>query len=338
MAQQQQQAPPPAIDSAEVESAREVMREQGQDFTLVEMTRIMDVASTLRREQALVEQQLNIDQVKAKLRERLLAAAEVSGDSISAEQVDVAVEHYYDRLHTYQDPPFGLGTALAHVYVRRGTIMKWAIAIGAVVAIFWGLLAGGFFPGERRDAKLANQAYERLEETNEAIRQVTNNSSIEKEAAATLATAKALREEGDYQALEGLIAKQQLLAQTLMQQYELTIPSVPGQESAFPMDYTDANSQTVRSGYYVVVEAKAADGTPVRVQVRDRQTGKMTTTSKWAEQVPAAVYNRLKEDKQADGLLDDRLFGVKQRGERDLEVRMQGDSGVLDRGGQLTEW
>jgi len=277
--------------------------------------------------------------VKAKLRERLLAAAEVSGDSITAEQVDAAVELYYDRLHTYADPPLSVSTALAHVYVRRGTIVKWAVAIAAAIALFWGLLAGGFFPGERRDSKLAQQAYERLEETNEGIAQVTSDAQIKSEAAAALATAKALRDEGDYEALGDLVGKQRLLLDTLMQQYELTIPSVPGEESAFPMDFTDANSQTMRSGYYVVVEAKAADGTPVKVRVRDRQSGQPALTSKWAEQVPEAVYNRLKKDKQADGLLDDRVFGVKQRGERDLEVRLEGATGgVLERGGQLTKW
>ena len=47
----------------------------GERLTLAEMSRIMDVASELRKEQALVEQQLNIDEIKVKLRERLLEAA-----------------------------------------------------------------------------------------------------------------------------------------------------------------------------------------------------------------------------------------------------------------------
>ncbi|MEQ8209665.1 MAG: DUF6384 family protein [Lacipirellulaceae bacterium] len=337
--QYQQQAPPAELDPVEVELARDVMREQGEDFTLAEMTRIMDVAGALRREQALVEQQLNLDELKDELRQRLLAAAEVSGDSVTPEQVDAAVEHYYDRLHTFEEPPLSFETALAHVYVRRGTIMKWAIAIGVVVATFWGLLVAGFLPGERREAKLASRAYEAVEKNVAAIGKVSDESSIEEEAAAALATAKVLRDEGKIEDLRELGLKQEKLLAALMRQYELTIPSTPGEESAFPMDYTDANSKTVRSGYYVIVEARAPDGTAVKVPIRDRQTGKTNSTSRWAEQVPEDVYNRLKADKQADGLLDERIFGIKKRGERNLQVRLNGSSDTaIERGGQLTQW
>lgn len=337
--QAQQQAPQPDIAPGEVELAREVMREQGEDFTLAEMTRIMDVAGTLRREQALVEQQLNLDELKAELRQRLLAAAQVSGDAVTPEQVDAAVEHYYDRLHTYQEPPLSVETALAHIYVRRGAITKWAIAIGVVVATFWGLLVAGFLPGERREAKLASRAYQDVESSVAAINKVSDEPDVEQEAAAALATAKVLRDEGKTEELKALGLKQENFLAKLMRQYELTIPSTPGEESAFPMDYTDANSKTVRSGYYVIVEARAPDGTAVKVPIRDRQTGKTNFTSRWAEQVPEGVYDRLKADKQADGLLDERVFGIKKRGERNLQVRLQGSGDdSIERGGQLTQW
>lgn len=111
-----------------------------QELTLEETLRIMDVATTLRKEQAVVEQQLNIEQTKAMLRERLLAAAKVSGESLTEEQVDIAIEHYYDKLHVFEEPEWSLELALAHLYVMRNTIIKWTIAIGAtagVLAWFW---------------------------------------------------------------------------------------------------------------------------------------------------------------------------------------------------------
>jgi len=102
--------------------------------------RIMDVATTLRKEQALAEQQLNIEETKAMLRERLLAAANVTGEALTQEQVDIAIEHYYDNLHVFEEPKWSLELVAAHLYVLRGSIVKWTLAVGAtagVLAWYW---------------------------------------------------------------------------------------------------------------------------------------------------------------------------------------------------------
>lgn len=130
----QQQAPPPE-QNAEV-APRVAKPEQ---LSLPELIRIMDVASELRKEQEIVEEQLNLDQIKVRLRERLLEAAKVSGEPVTAEQIDSAIEEYYDKLHSFEEPEWSWSVMLAHVYVHRVTIVKWAVAIGAVVGLWWGL-------------------------------------------------------------------------------------------------------------------------------------------------------------------------------------------------------
>ena len=62
--------------------------------------------------------------------------------------------------------------------------------------------------------------------------------------------------------------------------------------------------QNVR--FFEGIERDAA-GNPVSVPVENRETRRIERVSRWAEQVPQEVYDRLKADKQADGVLDEVL-------------------------------
>jgi len=127
------QAPPP--DESSRSASVEAGQTPTQQLTLEETLRIMDVATTLRKEQSVVEQQLNIEETKAMLRERLLAAAQVTGERLTEQQVDIAIEHYYDKLHVFEPPKWSLSLAMAHLYVMRGTIVKWVVTIGATAGL-----------------------------------------------------------------------------------------------------------------------------------------------------------------------------------------------------------
>ncbi len=110
-----------------------------EQLSLPELIRIMDVATELRQEQEVVEEQLNLDQIKIRLRERLMEAAKVAGDPVTAEQIDAAIEDYYDKLHSFEEPQWSFHVLLAHFYVRRVTLLKWAIGIAALAGLAWGL-------------------------------------------------------------------------------------------------------------------------------------------------------------------------------------------------------
>jgi hypothetical protein len=108
----QQQEPAPASET----TPRVAKPEQ---LSLPELIRIMDVATALRK--------------------RLLEAAKVSGEAVTAEQIDAAIEDYYDKLHKFEEPEWSLQVLLAKLYVHRITIIKWGLAIGAVLAWVWGM-------------------------------------------------------------------------------------------------------------------------------------------------------------------------------------------------------
>ncbi len=336
-ATQTEAAPAVAIDSDGLPA--------GERLSLQEMTRIMDVAATLRKERTLVDEQLNIDQIKQKLRERLLEAAKVSGDPVTAAEIDAAIDQYYDRLHEFQEPPASFATFLAHVWVLRGPILKAVAAVVAGLVVIWGLLVAGLLPGEARDRRLAAERqaavaaqFSEVERSVAAVEQLASEDDVKREVAALAASARAAKEKEDVDALADLADTLATLQGELELEYTLVIASQPGEQSAVERNWTDEKG-TRTSGLYVFVEARDARGNTVRVPVENREDGRVAMVTRWGEQIPEAVFERLKADKEADGVLDERTFGVKRRGTRRLEVTLPGADGApLSRQGQITSW
>jgi hypothetical protein len=336
-ATQAEPAPAAAVDSDGLPA--------GERLSLEEMTRIMDVAATLRKERAIADQQLNIDQIKAKLRERLMEAAKVSGDPVTEQEIAVAVEQYYDRLHEFREPPANFQKFLAHLWVLRSSIFKALAGIAAAAAVIWGLLAAGILPGEARDRRLAAErttavaaAYYDVERAAEAIDQMAIEEDAKRDVAALVASARAARVAGDAEALGELSTNIAALQAELELEYTLFIASRPGEQTGFDRVWRDEQG-TRAPRLFVIVEARDAAGNPVSVPVENRESGRIERVSRWAEQVPEEVYDRLKADKEADEVLDEHVFAVKRRGMRRLDVRLPGADGApLARQGQLTSW
>jgi hypothetical protein len=315
----------------------------GERLSLAEMSRIMDVAATLRREQEIVNQQLNIDQIKAKLRERLLEAAKVSGDPVTEAEVAVAVEQYYERLHEFREPPASFAKFLAHVWVRRGPILKAAAAIVVALGVIWGLLAAGILPGKARTERMAAQRaaavraeFAAIERSVKSIEQIAKEPAAVADAQDLLAAARAASEAGDAQKLHATAGQLGALLAALESEYTIVLASGQGEQTGFDRI---SNETGQVSGYYVILDARDASGRPVLAPIENRETGKIEAVSRWAEQVPQEVYDRLKADKQADGVLDEHIFGVKRRGVREAEVTLPDATGApLKRTRQLTSW
>lgn len=108
-----------------------------EDLSIAEMTRLMDVAAAVRKERLTAEQQLNLADTKRLLRERLLESARVTGDPVTEQEIDAAIDAYYARLHKFKPPKPGMETFLASLYVRRGTFIRVALAIAGVAAVWY---------------------------------------------------------------------------------------------------------------------------------------------------------------------------------------------------------
>jgi len=94
-----------------------------RDLTLVETLRVLEVARGLRQEREVAEVALARDEIRTLMRKRLMDASVITGDKISESDVDAAIEQYFATQHTYQDPPMSFSVLLAHLWVRRFSVL-----------------------------------------------------------------------------------------------------------------------------------------------------------------------------------------------------------------------
>jgi len=84
--------------------------------------------------------------------------------------------------------------------------------------------------------------------------------------------------------------------------------------------------------YYIIVEAIDRAGKPVPLRIKSEEYGHTRSVRKFGIRVSKPVYERVKADKLDNGIIDKRLFGVKQRGHKTVEYRFD------TAGGMITEW
>ena len=327
-------APSSALAAAQRTEARSV-RLPGEDLSLNEMLRVMDVAREMRRNRDTAEEMFRRDEVRVELREKLMRSAQLAGDRVTKAEIDAAIDQYFATLNTYEDPKPGIKRAVAHAWVWRKRIAAGvaalAIMLGGTYYLFFSSVAP-LSPSLQADRAVAAEQ-ETASVLVERISALTNDP-------AALAQAKSLQAELNAARGEDVttaIAAREKLADMVDQlaaNYEVHVVSTPNQQSAF-----ERGMDSKGSIYYVVVEARDAVGNVVPQSIRNAETGRVEKVTKWAEEIPPDVYQRLKQDKSSDGLLGETLFSVKARGNLQPDIKMLGPSGnPIASGNRLTHW
>jgi hypothetical protein len=124
----QAQAPPKAIRDLNL---------PGQNLTLEETLRVMDVAREMRDRRESAEEMFRRDDLCSQLRDKIMRTAKLAGDNVSEAEVDAAIQQYFEKLHTYEDPRAGISSLIAHCWIWRDRIMIGAAALAAVAGGFW---------------------------------------------------------------------------------------------------------------------------------------------------------------------------------------------------------
>lgn len=145
MSQASQSQSPSQPAGAQARSAparrRQASRIPGQELTLQETLRVMDVARELRDQRQTAEEMFRRDDLRIQLRDKLVRTARMSGDDVTEEEIDAAISHYFESLHTFQEPERGWKRFLAHAWVWRGRILAGATAVAALVGSYWFLFS-----------------------------------------------------------------------------------------------------------------------------------------------------------------------------------------------------
>jgi hypothetical protein len=309
------------------------------DLSLNEMLRVMDVARELRNDRQAAEQVLARGDARAALRDKLIRSAQLSGDSVTAAEVDVAIDTYFENRHRYQDPDLSPSVFLAHLWVRRTGLMALGAAALLALAAIWGLFFASFAPlSPTRNAQRAAATVN--DEATQLVEQIRAVSLVPDAVASAERLAAEIQAAGTSDVTTAIAARDQLrlLHQQLVSAYQLRIARDADGASLISRGYRDSTGDIV-SGYFVLVEAVDANGNVIAQQIRNAETGTDQTVKIWAERIPEDVYERLKQDKISDQVMNESEFGVKQRGRLELDVRIPNSEGnPIQRSIQITNW
>jgi hypothetical protein len=249
------------------------------------------------------------------LKARLRQIYESQGLDVSDAILDAGIRALKESRFTYTPPRPGLGVTLARMWVARGTVAKVVAVLAIVVVAVFGWQRWQSGTAERT----AEAARVEIEETLPAAldRAAASTLAEARDSEATgavetaVADAKAALARGDAAAARAGIAAVEALRGELVRTYDVRIVSRPGEPSGV---FRIPEVNEAARNYYLIVEAVTPSGEAVPIQVTSQEDGKTATTSKFGVRVPEAVFDAVRRDKEADGIVDDAVIAEKPRG------------------------
>jgi hypothetical protein len=255
-----------------------------------------------------VERELHAEDRDQKLLERLRELYTAQGIEVPEHVLEEGVRALREDRFTYKPPAPGLGVTLARLYIHRARWGKGLLALVALIAVIWGgyrLFVSG--PQERRLAAMPRV----IETQRQAIVQEAVEADVKARAEQLAAAGKAALQEGKTEAAERTISELQALRTQLEQTYELRIVSRPDERSGV-WRVPQRNPQA--RNFYIIVEAVTPDGKVLEVPVTNEEDGKTSVVNKWGLRVDEQLFRQIAADKQDDGIIQHRRFGIKRRG------------------------
>jgi len=96
--------------------------------------------------------------------------------------------------------------------------------------------------------------------------------------------------------------------------------------------FARTNDSTGNKRWYLVVEAVDATGSPYKMDIYNSETRQTDKVTLWGQEVPKSVFDKVRDDKKSDGILDDADLGDKAAGNYTVDYRKS----VLKT--QVTRW
>jgi hypothetical protein len=282
----------------------------------------MDVVDTLRRKERLVQRELDSGAREQALKARLRKIYAAQGIEVSDGVLDEGVRALEQDRFVYKPPPKSLGTALARVYVSRGTWGKWmlgGIAVVAAALVAWQLLV------------VAPHAAlpERLEAMHAEVTELAEEPAADQRADRLLAAGEQALRDGDSAAAAAALDELEALRAQVEADYSIRIVSRPGERSGI-WRVPDANPNA--RNYYLIVEAIGPRGEVLQVPITNEETGETEMVDIWALRVDKATFDAVAADKRDDGIIQTDLMGRKPAGRLTPEYRLS------TTGAAITNW
>ena len=187
--------------------------------------------------------------------------------------------------------------------------------------------------GVRDDITQFSNLISQTETLYEGIRAVVREDEASQRGKNLYQEAKQLAVSADVSRLSQTVSQLQNLNTILNQDYTLRVVNRSGVKSGIDRYYTDQNGKRV-SGDYLIVEAIDSEGNAFQMDIRNEEDGQIERVAMWGERIPHEVYERVKEDKLDNGIINNDIVGKKSRGYLREEMIMKG----VTKQGQITRW
>lgn len=305
-----------------------------EEKPLDEVLLAMDVVDTLRHRAQLVDRELDSQERRADLLERLREIYTAQGIEVPDHILLDGVKALEERRFTYTPPKASFSLKLARLYVSRG---KWGKpVIGALAAI--GLTIGGyqgFVAGPQKARLAANELAltqtlpAELETLALEVTELAITDRGDRLAEAYLASGQDALRNKDAKAARAALADLETLREDLSVTYDVRVRYRNNAESGFSRTPPDRANQR---NYYLVVEAVDPRGNVLSVPITSEEANESKRTKVWAQRVAKPVFDATVADKRDDAIIQNDVIGQKLRG------KLVPDYTVATRGGAILTW
>jgi len=268
----------------------------------------MDVVDTLRHREIMVDRELGAVERREKLVEKLREIYASQGIKVTDEMLEVGVRALEEERFVFTPAPDTFSTWLATLYVKRD---RWLKPLLTILGVF--VAAGTFYyvtSVRPVQVEKANLPVEIKKTYVELVNKSADNKATN--------IANTLHDEAK-NALENddiTLAKEKLealtaLLQNLKQSYTVQIVQGAGKRSGI---WRVPPGSSYGKNYYIIVEAVNVQGKNVHVQMRNEENDEIASVNEWGIRVDEETFNRVAKDKADDGIIQDRVVGVKNTG------------------------
>ena len=286
----------------------------------------MDVVDTLRHRRLLVDRELEAEDRRERLVERLREIYAAQGIDVNDAVLFQGVMAMEEDRFAYTPPANGFSTWLAGIYVSRS---RWGKPLLALVGIVTIVLGVKYFAFDLSDARRQAALPAEIDNTFARIVSVSEVPEATARAQTLLDAARRAIDEDDHADAQQIHVRMKGLFEQLSSSYDVGIVSRPNQFSGvWRIPDTNPNARN----YYLIVEAIGADGKPLSLPIKNEEDGKTRTVELWGIRVGEETFQNVAADKQDDGIIQDNIVGNKARGQ--LEPTYI----VSTSGATITEW
>lgn len=263
----------------------------------------IDLVDGLRREQERLDLALDNRERMQELREEIRSYYSQAGIVVSDALIDRAIAERQQQRFAFRPPKLGpAGHVAARAWIYRGRVSA-LVGMVAVITLVGNLVGRQFEQRALQEHAEAEQA------RSSALTCLADSSAMAGPVDA--ATLDALRSEGaalDAVNAEAWNREANATCAFFAAALQLRVVSEDGVQSGV-WRYYDGN-RSARS-YYLVVDALSASGTPFAMTFRSAENGREYRQSRFAVRVSEDIYERVREDKLDDGVLQNRAAGAK---------------------------